>query len=179
MIEQFRAHRSWILAEGIVYLILGILAMALPQIFTSAITLLFGIILLIGGVFAAVRLANMGSYDGKWADWLFVIALLATGILLIISPEKGALTLTAMLTAFFVVGGIAKILVSLFTQNLPNWGLILVSGILSLILAGIIISGWPGTALWTLGLLLGVNLVVMGISLITVAQSLKRIDHRH
>lgn len=175
MIEQFRANRKWILAEGIVYLILGLLAIALPQMFTSALTLLFGIILLIAGVFAAVRLANMGSYEGKWADWLFAIALLATGILLIISPEKGALTLTAMLTAFFFVAGIAKILVSLFTRHLPNWGWILVSGLLSLALAAIIISGWPGTALWILGLLLGVNLFVIGFSLTTLALSLKKI----
>lgn len=178
MIEQFRSNRNLILAEGIVFLILGVLAIALPMIFTFAVTLLFGIILLIAGVFAAVRLANMGSYDGKWADWLFVIALLATGILLIISPEKGALTLTAMLTAFFVIGGIAKILVSLFTRHLPNWGWVLVSGLLSLAIAAVIISGWPGTALWVLGLLLGVNLLVTGVALTAMAQSLKKIENR-
>lgn len=178
MIENFRANRNLILAEGIVFLILGALAIALPALFTTAVTLLFGIILLIGGVFAAVRIANMGSYSGKWAEWLFAIALLATAILLIISPEKGALTLTAMLIAFFTIGGIAKVVISLFTRGIPNWGWVLVSGILSLALAAIIISGWPGTAIWTLGLLLGVNLFVTGFALTTMALSLKKIEHR-
>ncbi|MCE5317263.1 MAG: HdeD family acid-resistance protein [Parachlamydia sp.] len=178
MIENFRANRHLILAEGIVFLILGALAIALPAVFTTAVTLLFGIILLIAGVFVAVRIANMRSYSGKWADWLFAIALLATGILLIISPEKGALTLTAMLIAFFTVGGVAKVLVSLFTRDLPNWGWILVSGLISLALAAVIISGWPGTALWSLGLLLGVNLFVTGFALTTVALSLKKIEQR-
>lgn len=176
MLEIFRAHRHLLLTEGIVFMILGVLAIALPMLFTIAITLLFGILLVIGGVASSIRLKSMGAFPGKWADWLFVIAILVTGILLIISPEKGALTLTVMLIAFFIIGGIAKILLSLQSRDVPNWGWIFVSGLLSLALAAIIISGWPGTAQWVLGLLLGINMLFFGFTLTTLALSLKKIS---
>lgn len=175
MLEIYQAKRHLLLTEGIVFLILGALAIALPILFTFAVTLMFGILLLIGGVAASVRLANMGSYSAKWADWLFTIAMLVIGILLIISPETGALTLTVMLTAFFIIGGIAKMLLSLQSRDVPNWGWIFVSGLLSLVLAAIIISGWPGTAQWVLGLLLGINMLFTGFALTTLAVSLKKV----
>lgn len=172
----YQAHRNWLLAEGIIFIILGILAVALPILFTTALTLLLGILLIIGGVAGAVRLSNMSSFSGKWADWFFAIAILVTGVLMFISPERGALTLTALMTAFFVLGGIAKIIFAFQSRDLPRWGWIAVSGLLSLALAALIIAGWPGTALWALGLLLGVNMLFFGIVSTSVALALERTD---
>ncbi len=174
MLRIYQAYRNWLLAEGIVFLILGSLAIALPMLFTMAVTLVFGLLLIIGGVLGAVRLSTMGDFSGKWADWLFTIVVLVTGVLLFISPEKGALTLTALMTALFTVGGIAKIILAFQSRDLPGWGWILVSGLLSLALAALIIAGWPGTSLWALGLLLGINMFFFGLATTLMALALKK-----
>jgi uncharacterized membrane protein HdeD (DUF308 family) len=173
MLLIFQKYRKWLLTEGIIFLILGALAIALPLLFTMAVTLLFALFLIIGGVVGAIRLTNMGHFSGKWADWLFVIALLLTGILMFISPERGALTLTALLIAFFILSGIAKISLAFQSRDLPKWGWILVSGLLSLALAGVIIAGWPGASLWILGLLFGINMFFFGLVTTAIALSLK------
>ena len=173
MRELFHAHRHWLLAEGIIFLILGALAIALPMLSTLAITLLFGCLLIVGGVIQGVRLANMSSYNGKWTEWLFAIAIILTGILMIISPQTGALSLTLLMVSFFIIGGIAKIFLAFHTRTVPNWGWVLISGLLSLGLAAMIIAQWPTVSQWVLGLLLGINMFFIGLSIIALSMSLK------
>lgn len=174
MLKNYQDFRSWLMAEGIVFIILGILAIALPFVFTVAVTVIFGILLIAGGAFGAVRILNMEEFSGKWAEWIFMIALIVVGILMVISPERGALTLTALLIALFMLAGIAKIVASIQARHIPGWPWMLVSGILSILLAWIIIAGWPGTALWALGLLLGINMLIFGSAALLMGISLKQ-----
>ena len=76
-----------------------------------------------------------------------------------------------MLTAFFIVEGIFQIAGALAYRDVfpSQWGWMLVSGIADLILAALIIVGWPGTATWALGLIVGVNLITSGAAIVMVA----------
>ena len=97
------------------------------------------------------------------------------GAALIWKPEEGVISLTAVLTAFFVVEGVFQAAAALtYREVIPHsWGWLFVSGIADLALAAIIISGWPGTVGWTLGLLAGVSLLTSGWAIVMVALSLR------
>jgi uncharacterized membrane protein HdeD (DUF308 family) len=100
---------------------------------------------------------------------------IVAGALLLRWPVTGSLSLTLVLAAFFIVEGVATIMYAVEHRNQLSgrWGWMLVSGIVDLILAGIIVAGLPGTALWALGLLVGINLIFGGIAMIGMATAAK------
>jgi uncharacterized membrane protein HdeD (DUF308 family) len=95
----------------------------------------------------------------------------AIGILLIWHPVAGAQSLTVLLTVLFLVEGIFQIATSIAYRDVirESWGWMLTSGIADLVLVVIITLGWPMTANWALGLLVGVNLITSGFAVMMVA----------
>jgi uncharacterized membrane protein HdeD (DUF308 family) len=151
--------------------ILGILAVVWPGISTIAVDVYVGWLFLISGI---VGLFTMFlAQDAQAFLWMLLTAALAlfVGIILLWHPTEGAVSLTAVLTAFFIVEGIFQVAASLsYRAVFPSqWGWMLASGIGDLILAGLIIAGWPGTASWALGLIVGVNLITSGVAITLVS----------
>jgi uncharacterized membrane protein HdeD (DUF308 family) len=166
-------HKHWglFLAEGIVLVILGAAAILVPVLATITFTIFIGWLFLISGVVGLITTFWMRQAPGFWWSLLSAIIGIAAGIVLLLWPISGSLSLTLLLTAFFIVEGVASIMYAIDHRNQLSgrWGWMLVSGIIDLILAGIIIAGLPGTAFWALGLLVGVNLLFGGIALIGMA----------
>ena len=166
-------HAHWVmfLIEGIILIILGIAAIIVPPIATLAFTIIIGWLFLISGIVGLFTTFWMRNAPGFWWS-LFsaVIAILAGGVLLA-RPITGTLSLTFVLIAFFVIEGIVTIMYAIDhrAQLSGRWGWMLASGIVDLILAGIIFAGLPGTAAWALGLLVGINMVFGGAALISMA----------
>ena len=96
---------------------------------------------------------------------------IAAGVILLWWPLNGALSLTVVLTAFLSIEGILSILYALDHKRelSGRWGMMLMSGIIDIVLAGIILAGLPGTAAWAIGLLVGINLIFGGSALISMA----------
>jgi uncharacterized membrane protein HdeD (DUF308 family) len=90
---------------------------------------------------------------------------------LLVQPELGLVSLTYLLIAFFLIEGIATIMFALDHKRALSgrWGWMLVSGIVDLFLAGVILAGLPGAAAWALGLIVGVNMLFGGASMIGMA----------
>ena len=90
---------------------------------------------------------------------------------LLIQPALGLVSLTYLLIAFFIVEGIATIMFALEHRNALSgrWGWMLASGIIDLFLAAVILVGLPGTVAWALGLIVGVNMLFGGASMIGMA----------
>lgn len=170
-------HRHWklYLAEGSVLVILGLLAIVVPPIATLAVTILFGWLFMVSGVMGLVTTFWMRAAPGFW--WALISAALAilVGALLLAQPVQGALTLTYVLVAFFVIEGVATIMFALDHRRelSGRWGFMLVSGIVDLVLAVMIVAGLPSTASWAIGLLVGINLVFGGMALISMALDAK------
>jgi uncharacterized membrane protein HdeD (DUF308 family) len=105
--------------------------------------------------------------------WMLLTAALSlfVGVLLLWHPTEGAVSLTLVLIAFFVVEGVFQIVASLsYREVFPDsWGWMLASGVADLILAALIIMGWPNTANWALGLIVGINLITSGAAIVMVA----------
>jgi uncharacterized membrane protein HdeD (DUF308 family) len=169
--NSLHAHWRLFLTEGIILLILGMLAIVVPPIATIAVAILIGWLLLMSGIVGLIATFRSRSAPGFW--WSLVSALIGigAGIVLLGWPLSGALSLTLILTVFLVLEGVVSILYGLEHKRelSGRWGVMLFSGIVDLILAGIIFAGLPGTAAWAIGLLVGVNLVFGGSALIAMA----------
>jgi len=164
-------HWELFLTQGVIMTILGILAAVWPGISTIGVDVYVGWLFLISGI---VGLFTMFlAQDAQAFLWMLLTAALAlfVGIILLWHPTEGAVSLTAVLTAFFIVEGIFQVAASLsYRAVFPSqWGWMLASGIGDLILAGLIIAGWPGTASWALGLIVGVNLITSGVAITLVS----------
>jgi uncharacterized membrane protein HdeD (DUF308 family) len=169
--NAIRAHWGLFLFEGIMLIILGAAAIILPEVATLAFTLVIGWIFLISGGVGLVTTFWMRNAPGFWWALLSAVIAIAAGILLIRWPISGTLSLTLVLIAFFAVEGIATIMYAIEhrAQLSSRWGWMLASGIVDLILAGIIFAGLPGTAAWALGLLVGINMLFGGTAMIGMA----------
>jgi uncharacterized membrane protein HdeD (DUF308 family) len=171
-----REHWGLFLAEGIILVLLGVIAIVVPPIATIAFTLIVGWVFLFSGAAGLFTTFYVGRSPGFWWSLLSALIGIAAGLILIARPVTGSLSLTLVLIAFFVVEGIASIMYAIDHrgQASARWGWMLVSGIIDLILAVIIFAGLPETAIWALGLLVGINMVFGGSALIAMALSARQ-----
>ena len=170
-------HEHWklFLIEGIILVILGIAAIIVPVIATLAFTIVIGWLFLISGIVGLFTTFYMRGAPGFWWSLISAVIAIAAGVVLLYRPITGTLSLTFVLIAFFVIEGIVTIMYAIDhrTQLSGRWGWMLASGIVDLILAGIIFAGLPGTAAWALGLLVGINMVFGGTAMIGMALAAK------
>lgn len=159
---------GWLLAIGIVFLILGILGLGMPFALTLAADLVVGWLLLIGGIISIISSFYPRNLGRFFMIFLSGVVFGIAGILLLVKPIVGALTLTLILAAFFFIEGILKVVYSFQIRPIQNWGWMLVSGIISLILAILIWADFPGSVVIT-GLLVGFYLLFSGISMIMLS----------
>jgi uncharacterized membrane protein HdeD (DUF308 family) len=168
---SLHAHWRLFLVEGIVLVVLGILAIVVPAVATIALAVLIGWLLLLSGILGLI--ATFRTRGAPGFGWSLVSAVIgiAAGIVLLGWPLSGALSLTLILTVFLLIEGITSIFYALDHRRelSGRWGLMLISGIVDLLLAGIIFEGWPSTAVWAIGLLIGINLLFGGSALIGMA----------
>jgi uncharacterized membrane protein HdeD (DUF308 family) len=169
--SAIHAHWGLFLFEGIVLVLLGFAAIVVPVVATLAFTLVIGWLFLISGGVGLVTTFWMRNAPGFWWALLSAAIALAAGVILILWPISGVLSLTLVLIAFFVVEGIATLMYAFEhkAQLSGRWGWMLASGIVDLVLAGIIFAGLPGTAAWALGLLVGINMLFGGTAMIGMA----------
>jgi len=174
-------HDYWglFLAEGIVVSVLGFAAIIVPPIAGLFATVVFGWLFLIAGIMGLVTTLRAREAPGfGWSLLSALVAVIAGGILLW-NPLQGLVTLTYVLTAFFIADGILVIILAIAHRRelsgKSEW--MMVNGIIDLILAGIIIAGFPGTLVWAFGLLVGIDMLFAGGSLIAMAlQARKGVD---
>jgi len=155
----------------VIMMILGAVAIIWPQISTLAVEIYVGWIFLLSGIVGLVTMFLAPDVPAFLWSLLTAGLSLFVGVLLLWHPVEGAVSLTLILVAFFIVEGIFQIAAAIrYRDAFPDsWGWMVMSGIADLILAAVIISGWPGTASWALGLIVGVNLITSGLAITMVA----------
>jgi len=171
MSAAVREHWKAFLFEGILLVILGLAAMILPPLASLAVTIFLGWMFLISGIAGLVLTFWARQMPGFW--WSLVSALLAlgAGIVLLAQPVQGTLTLTVVVGIYFLAEGVATIMYALEHRRelTGRWSWLLIAGLMDLVIAFFIIAGLPGSALWALGLLVGINLMFGGATLIGMA----------
>jgi uncharacterized membrane protein HdeD (DUF308 family) len=160
-----------LLIEGIILVVLGAAAVVIPQIATLAVTIVLSWVFLVSGIVGLITTFMMRNAPGFWWSLFSAVLAIAAGVVLAGWPVSGALSLTLLLIAFFILEGVATIMYAFEHKRelSGRWGLLLLSGIVDLILAAILFAGLPGTAAWALGLLVGINMLLGGGALIGLA----------
>jgi uncharacterized membrane protein HdeD (DUF308 family) len=169
--RSLHAHWRLLLGEGIILLVLGLAAIVVPPIAGLAITIFLGWLFLIGGVVGLVATMNARHAPGfGWALLSAIVALLA-GAVLVWNPLQGLITLTYVLIAYFVIDGVLMIVYAVAHRRelSGRWEWLMLNGVIDLVLAALILSGFPASFGWALGLLVGIDLVFGGSSLIAMA----------
>ncbi len=159
------------LAEGIALSILGLAAIIVPLIAGLFATVLLGWLFVIAGIVGLVATLRARQAPGfEWSLLSALVAVIAGGVLLW-NPLQGLVTLTYVLTAFFIVDGILIIILAIAHRRelSGKWEWMMVNGVIDLILAGIIIAALPGTLVWAFGLFVGIDMMFGGASLIAMA----------
>jgi uncharacterized membrane protein HdeD (DUF308 family) len=126
---------------------------------------------LISGAVGLYLTLSAREMPGFWWSLFSAVLAIAAGLILLVQPIAGTLTLTIVVSAYFLAEGVATIMYALEhrSQLSGRWGWLLAAGILDILVAAVIVTGLPGSATWAIGLLVGINLVFGGTSLIGMA----------
>ena len=174
MRESIRRYSLWYLIEGVLLVTIGLLAMIYPVVSSVAVVVLLGWLLIISGVAQGVSLVGARHVPHFWLQLISVVLAVLVGFLLLRDPAQGLLTITLLLIVFFMIEGISKIVFALTIRPFPNWGWVLASGVVGVILSAILWGSLPLPALWLIGLLLGIQLVSAGAAIAYLAWQVRR-----
>jgi uncharacterized membrane protein HdeD (DUF308 family) len=176
MSAAVREHWKAFLIEGIVLVVLGLAAMIVPPLASLAVTIVLGWLFLFSGAAGLVVTFWARKMPGFWWSLFSAALAVAAGIVVLARPVQGTLTLTVVVGAYFLAEGVATIMYALEHKKelSERWGWLLTAGIMDILVAGFIIAGLPGSALWALGLLVGINMLFGGATLIGMALAARK-----
>jgi uncharacterized membrane protein HdeD (DUF308 family) len=170
-------HWLWFLLEGCVLTVLGAAAIVLPTVAGLATTILFGWLLMLGGIVGLVSSWRAHNAPGRSLALLSSLLAVVAGGILVGFPIAGMMSLTLVLAAFLTIDGVVSILYALDHRRHASqrWGFLLVNGLLDIGLAVLILWWLPDSAAWILGLVLGIDLVFAGVSLVAMALAARKL----
>ncbi|HEY6917075.1 MAG TPA: DUF308 domain-containing protein [Allosphingosinicella sp.] len=170
-----RTSWGWVLAIGIVMLIAGIAALFLPGVATLSASLALGWILLLYGIAGIVMGVQSRRGRGHAADLLYGVLSIFAGAFLLFFPLIGTIWLTLAVAAWLAARGIVEIIAAVTTRR--ERGLLIVTGLLNIILAAILIAGWPFPAVQLLGIAIAISFIASGVTAIIASVGLRRLEH--
>jgi uncharacterized membrane protein HdeD (DUF308 family) len=166
-----RARWKAFLVEGILLALLGLAAIIIPPLASLAVTIFLGWMFLVSGIAGLALTFWARQMPGFWWSLISAVLAIGAGIILLARPVQGTLTLTIVVGAYFVAEGVATIMYALEHRRelSGRWSWMLVAGLMDIVISFFIIAGLPGSALWAIGLLVGINLLIGGTALIGMA----------
>jgi uncharacterized membrane protein HdeD (DUF308 family) len=167
--QEIKSATGWSVALGILLVVLGIGAIAVPLASSLAVAFWIAWVLLGCGVIELIYAIQTRAEGGILWKILCAAAYLVAGIYLLVNPLNAVAALALMLSIFLVVQGLFEVIMAIQIRPAPNWGWMLFSGALTLLLGGMLWSEWPGNSLWLIGLVVGISLISSGISRIMLS----------
>lgn len=166
---------AWPIVLGIILIIIGFIAAAIPYFTTITSIYFLGWLLVFGGLAQLVySFVNRASTSFLLHALLGLLSIVV-GVLIILYPHVTAMTLTLLLAAFFLALGLFRISTALILR-FPNWGWFLFGGILAFVLGILILIHWPTSAFWVIGLFIGIDFIFLGWSFLLMGMMLKRLN---
>jgi uncharacterized membrane protein HdeD (DUF308 family) len=172
--EQLKRTRRWLMVAGVLSLLGGIVAIALPNIASVATTIFVGWLLVFISALHTVDALSAREDRKRMALRLLLAALtFAAGLYLLVAPLEGTFTLTVMLVIWFVAIGCMRIAIGVAGWGAPGARWLALGGVLSLVLGLLIAEQLPESAAWALGLLVGIDMLFSGVQLIDFSRRLR------
>lgn len=168
--ECLRLHNcwAWFLCLGVALVLMGVAAVSYACLATFATVVLFGYLLLAGGIVQIVNAFLASTWRGFFLNLLGGIVHLVLGGLMIDKPDRAAEVLTIVLAVAFMVGGLFRI-AGAVTRRFAGWMWVLLNGVVTLALGVLIWKQWPESAYWVIGLFAGIDLIFNGWSWVMLA----------
>jgi uncharacterized membrane protein HdeD (DUF308 family) len=171
-LAALRGNWLWFVVLGVALVVLGVVALGSTVIASLAVEMTFGVLLLIAGVGETVGSFWARRWSGVFLHLLSGLLSIVVGVLFLRNPIGGLAALTLLVACFFLVSGSFKIVVTL-THRFAHWVWPLVSGLLDVLLGVLILADYPPSALWVLGLFLGINFVFRGVNWIVLGLAIR------
>jgi uncharacterized membrane protein HdeD (DUF308 family) len=172
-VGPLRSKSGWIVALGVVYVIAGIIALSSVVFATKVTVFVVGIMMLISGIAEVINAFQFKSW-GKFLVWLLLgVLYILAGLVTFENPLLAAAILTFLLGIVLVVSGVMRLVLAFSMREGMSWTSVVLSGLVTLLLGLIILAHWPTSSLFVLGVLLGVDLLIIGIGWIFVGFGLK------
>ena len=165
MRETVKRHSLWYLVQSGLMIFAGIVALLYPALSSVAVVIFLGWLLIIAGILQAISLIGARHVPHFWLQLVSVALFVIVGVLFLRNPGESLVTLTLLLIVLFLIEGISKVIFALTIRPLPNWGWVLGSGIIGILLAFYLWASIPVTAIWLIGVLLGIELICEGVAL--------------
>jgi uncharacterized membrane protein HdeD (DUF308 family) len=165
MREAVRKYSLWYLVQGVLLIVAGILAIGFSTISSFAVVTVLGWLLIASGIVQAISLIGAAKVPHFWLQLVSVVLAILVGLLILRDPAQALLTISLLLIVYFMIEGISKVVFALTIRPFPNWGWLLASGGMGIALSLVLWANLPVTALWLIGLLVGIELISVGAAL--------------
>lgn len=170
---DLRRNWGWLLALGILFVLLGIAGLILAAAVTIATVLVIGIFLIGGGALMAINTFQSKGWQSRWWQLLIALLYVAAGVLIVIDPLVASLTLTLLIAAFIFAAGILRLMIAWQHRGERGNGLFWLTGFIAILLAIVIAAGWPISGLTVIGIFVSLELLFHGAACIGLALAIK------
>lgn len=167
-LQSLKSSSQKTIIFAVVLIVLGILSITLPAYSGMTITVVLGILFIIGGALRTTFAFVTTSWSSAILRFLFGLIMFFGGIWIVVNPEMGMTTLTIILAVMFIIDGISEVMFSFFLKPIGGGTMMMLDGILSIVLGILIWINWPASGEWAIGLLVGIKLLFDGIALLTL-----------
>jgi uncharacterized membrane protein HdeD (DUF308 family) len=172
-VEELRRRWGWFVALGILLMALGVVAVGAATLFTIASMIVFGWLLVIGGVLQTLHSISCKDWGGFFIDLLAGILYLVVGLLIVSHPAAAAIELTLLIAVLLIFSGGFRIAVAIAARFHHRLWLLL-HGVVNLLLGFVIWQDWPISGTWVIGLFIGVDMIFNGWSLVALGLAARR-----
>ncbi len=174
-LEEVKRNRGWFLGLGIVLVVFGTIALGCTLTMTELSVAVFGWLMVFAGATQTVHAFwKERGWGGFFIDALMGILYLVVGFMVVSNPMATAVTLTLLIAMFLMFEGLFRIFTAISIRY-PNWGWLLLSGVVSLVLGLMIWRQWPLSGLWVIGLFVGIQMILNGWSLVMLSLAVKNL----
>ena len=172
-VQYVKQKSNLLIVIGFILIVLGCLALGYQFMATVFSVYFIGTLILIAGIAQTINSFNLKGF-GQTALWAVMgILYIIVGLISFFRPIAVSSALTLVIAILLIMSGFTQIFASFSNRNLPRWGWVLTSGIITLILGLMIITGWPYDSLWVLGMFLGIDLIFQGFAYVAIGFAVK------
>lgn len=172
---ELKKNWAWMLALGILMVILGTIGMGMTMALTMVSMLYFGILLMFGSGVQLVEVFRSEGWKGRIWHVLIAVLYLVAGITVVSNPALASATLTLFIAASLIAIGVLRLVIAIQMRGIPGWVWTLLGGVVAMMLGGMIMAQWPVSGLWVIGLFISIEMIFAGWSHIMIALAAKRV----
>ena len=173
MADQKLLSPGWMIGLGLAMIVGGLVAVGLPHVMTLTMMTFLGVILCAIAAFQILAALQSGSWGAGIGGFLGGVLYLVAGILVINRPMGAAAIFTLVLGMVLLFRGAMHIGLSLDLKPEKGWGWVLTGGVLGILLGILLLVRWPMTSIWFIGLVVGIEILWSGFSMLTIGMALK------